>query len=102
MIDPAVARPTESEPEYLEFMHPLWNKGNGLRLLAEYMNIPQEQTAAIGDYLNDLEMLQYAGYSGAVANGAEAVRMIADVIAPSNDDGGVAWFIDRILDRSSS
>jgi Cof subfamily protein (haloacid dehalogenase superfamily) len=96
-IDQALARPTESEPEYLEFMHPMSNKGNGLAVLAAHLGIDRDRTAAIGDYLNDLEMLAWAGYSGAVSNAAEAVRSAADVIAPSNDEGGVGWFIDEIL-----
>ncbi|AIE87754.1 Cof-type HAD-IIB family hydrolase [Fimbriimonas ginsengisoli] len=101
-IPPELALPTESEKEYLEFMHPLANKGNGLRRLAEELGIPQERTAAIGDYLNDLEMIQWAGVSGAVANGAEAVRAIANVVAPTNDEGGVAWFIDWLLSPKPS
>jgi hydroxymethylpyrimidine pyrophosphatase-like HAD family hydrolase len=42
-------------------------------------------------------MLVYAGFSGAMANGADRVKEIADVIVPTNDEGGAVEFIDRVL-----
>jgi Cof subfamily protein (haloacid dehalogenase superfamily) len=98
-LDPEAARPTESEPEYLELMHPLANKGDGLSRLADRLGVGAEETAAIGDYFNDLEMLAWAGIAGAVGSGAEAVKLAADVITPSNDEGAVSWFIDWLLEN---
>jgi len=88
---------TESEPEYIEMSDVRANKGSALRILAEHLEIEQESTAAIGDYLNDLEMVRWAGLGGAVGNATDLVLESADVVAPRNDDGGVAWFIDWVL-----
>ena len=88
---------TESEAEYLEFLSPVVSKGKALQFLAAHLGIPQEQTAAIGDYLNDVEMVEWAGFGGAVANGRDEVKAVADVIVASNQEAGVAEFIDLIL-----
>jgi len=99
-LSPEVAFLTESEPEYLEVLSPAANKGNGLRVLAQYLGIPQEETAAIGDYLNDVEMVQWAGIGAAVANAVDEVKAVADVHMPSNEEGGVARFIDYLIERN--
>lgn len=96
-LDPAIVRPTESEPEYLELMHPDANKGRGLAAVCERLGIAREQTAALGDYLNDLEMIRWAGVGGAVGNAAAVVRDSADIVTPTNDEGAVSWFIDWLL-----
>lgn len=99
-LDPNFARVTESEPEYLEFLSPQAHKGSGVAAIAQMLGIRQEETAAIGDYLNDIEMLQWAGISAAVENAARETRAIADVLVESNENGGVARFIDSyVLNR---
>jgi Cof subfamily protein (haloacid dehalogenase superfamily) len=96
-IDPNRCRMTESEPEYLEFMPSHVSKGAALASLAGNLGIPQNRVAAVGDYLNDLEMLTFAGHSAAMSNGAEATKLAADRVVRSNDEGGVAEFIDILL-----
>lgn len=96
-IDPAVCRMTESEAEYLEFLPTDVSKGAALAMVGAGFGIPPERTAAIGDYLNDLEMLTYAGHSAAVGNAAEATKTAADRVVGTNDEGGVGQFIDWLL-----
>jgi len=90
-------RITESEPEYLEFMLEGATKGTAIEKLADHLGLGQTEVAAIGDYLNDVEMLQWAGTSAAVANAHEATKNSAKYIVSSNDAGGVAEFIDEIV-----
>ncbi len=90
-------RMTLSEPEYLEFLSPKATKGAALSTIASVLNIRQEETAAIGDYLNDLEMLRWVAVGGAVANALEEVKREADVVVASNEDGGVGEFIDSVV-----
>src|SRR5205807_398564 len=52
---------TESEPEYLELLSPQADKGLALRRLAGMRGLDRTEVAAIGDYLNDLEMIRFAG-----------------------------------------
>jgi Cof subfamily protein (haloacid dehalogenase superfamily) len=96
-LEPHDVRVTESEPEYLEFLAPEADKGTSLARLSALLGVERAEVAAIGDYLNDLEMVRWAGVGAAVANGAAELKAEADVVAPSNDEGGVAWFIRQIL-----
>jgi Cof subfamily protein (haloacid dehalogenase superfamily) len=90
-------RATESEPEYLEFMHADATKGYALERLCAALGILREETAAIGDYLNDLEMLEFAGLSAAVANAHPCVRNTANMVVSSNERGGVSEFIQEFV-----
>lgn len=96
-LDASEVRITESEPEYLEFLAPNAHKGHGLKLLAESLGIDRDETAAIGDYLNDVEMLRWAGFSAAVGNAAQGAKEAADVVVADHEEGGVAEFIDRYV-----
>jgi hydroxymethylpyrimidine pyrophosphatase-like HAD family hydrolase len=57
-----------------------------------------EQTAAFGDYLNDLEMLGAAHWSYAMAD-AHPVAAVARFRAPSNADAGVLTVIEELIAR---
>jgi Cof subfamily protein (haloacid dehalogenase superfamily) len=88
---------TYSEPEYLEFLCPDCDKGTGLAAIARELGIPRERTAAIGDYLNDVPMLQWAGHSAAVANAVPEAKAVADVIVASHEQCGVAEYVAMLL-----
>lgn len=88
---------TLSEPEYLEFLPGGVTKGDGLRNLAEHLGFAREEVAAIGDYYNDLEMIQWAGLGGAVGNAAPEVREAADLVVGTNDEDGLAEFVEHVL-----
>ena len=53
---------------------------------------------AIGDGLNDLSMLQYAGLGVAMENAPSAVKEVADYITYSNDRDGVAYVLDHFIE----
>ena len=66
------------------------NKGDGLRLLAEKLNIPMSATMAFGDGLNDLSMIRAAGIGVAMGNACREVLEIADHVTSDCDHDGVA------------
>lgn len=74
-------------------------KGNTLLKMQEIFKVEKEETAAFGDYMNDIEMLQYAGYSYAVENAHENLKKVAKFIAPRNTDYGVTKIIRELLDE---
>ena len=88
---------TLSEPEYLEFLCPEASKATGLAAVAELLNVRQEETAAIGDYYNDVPMLLWAGVSAAVDNAPEEVKAAAGMVVRAHHEHGVAEFIDYLL-----
>ena len=81
----------------LEVMNPATNKGAALSALAEMLSIAQGEVLAIGDSSNDAAMLAYAGVGVAMANGEEELKKIADRIAPSNEEGGVADILEMAV-----
>lgn len=89
---------TFSKPHYLEIMPPGVTKGAGLRKLCEHLGIPLGETVAVGDSLNDVEMLREAGIGVAVANAGERVKQAADhTTTASAEEAAVAEVIDRFF-----
>ena len=81
----------------LEVMDNRVSKGNGLKYLCNKLNISSENVIAIGDNENDISMLQYAGLGVAMGNGVEKAKSVADLIAESNDEDGVAKIIEKYI-----
>lgn len=73
------------------------HKGNAIKALQEVYDISIDETVVFGDYMNDYEMLQSATYSFAMDNAIDEIKTIANFIAPSNNDEGVAQVIKQIL-----
>lgn len=71
------------------------SKADGMRIMLEAVGISRENSIAMGDSLNDLEMIQYAGIGVAMDNAAEPIKQIADVITLHARDGGVGAFIEE-------
>lgn len=72
-------------------------KGTAVRELAESEGILQEEVIAMGDNLNDLPMIEYAGLGVAMENGDPRVKEKADFITKSNDNYGVAYAIEKFV-----
>ncbi|MBW7916337.1 MAG: HAD family hydrolase [Trueperaceae bacterium] len=73
------------------------NKGQAVRALQAALGVPPERTAVFADYLNDLEMLDAARWSFAMANAHPQVRERAAYLAPSNDEHGVVTVLRHLL-----
>lgn len=90
----AVAR---SQSYYLDFTHPLANKGGAFRALASMLGIGEQRIAAIGDGMNDIAMFERAGVSIAMGNGFPEVRRAARFVTASNAEEGFAHAVDRFV-----
>ncbi len=82
---------------WLDLAHPLANKGRALRFLQEMLGVEQRETMVFGDYLNDLEMMNEAHYSFAMANAHPDVIRASRFRAPGNADYGVTRVISQLL-----
>ena len=69
-------------------------KWNGIRTMLAALNIPKSETVYFGDDNDDIEPIEMCGTGVAVANAIEAVINKADYVAGSNDEDGVAHFIE--------
>lgn len=72
-------------------------KGRALDALAQHMGIDRYAVMAVGDAGNDLNMLEYAYHSVAMANARDGVGKVCRYRTLSNDECGVAWMIDQVL-----
>ncbi len=86
-----------SEPFFLELVPLGIDKAQSLSVLLQKIGGTKGEMIAFGDGFNDLSMIEFAGVGVAMANGQDAVKSRADVVALSNDEDGVADFIEREL-----
>ena len=66
-----------------------FTKGSALRYLSGYLGIPIEDTIAIGDSENDLEMIRAAGTGIAMGNASDNVKEAADDVTRCVEEDGV-------------
>lgn len=90
-----------STPYVIEFMAKGSSKGRTLKWLSEYLNIKRENILAVGNALNDLEMLQYAKIGVAMKNSDHDLLDKWDLVSEySNDEEGV-YNIIKYLEKMS-
>jgi Cof subfamily protein (haloacid dehalogenase superfamily) len=77
------------------------NKGNALREVQKLLNISKEETMVFGDYLNDIEMLQEATFSFAMANAHNDITKIANYATRSNNNFGVESILEKLIRANS-
>jgi len=89
---------TFSSNRYVEFNPKGVDKGvTGLEL-ADILHIDHDNTAALGDNLNDAAQIKAAGIGVAVANAKQEIKDIADIVlTTTNNDAAVADFIENYV-----
>lgn len=65
------------------------SKATGIAWLCERLNIPKEDTYALGDSINDLEMLAFVGHSIAMGNASPAAKDAAEYVTSHIHEDGV-------------
>ena len=73
------------------------SKASGLAALSELTGVGLGEIMACGDSHNDMAMLAEAGFSVAMGNGEPEVKALADYVAPSNEEEGVAHAVERFV-----
>ncbi|MCX5267552.1 Cof-type HAD-IIB family hydrolase [Streptomyces sp. NBC_00199] len=86
-----------SGEHWVDVMNRTAHKGAALRRLQHELGVTPAQTMVFGDYLNDLQMLDAADWSFAMANAHPEVVRRARHLAPSNNEDGVLRTITRVL-----
>ena len=89
---------TRTQWNFLELMNAGVSKGKGLEFAMDRLALKMEEVIAFGDDENDIPMLLAAGFSVAPSNAKENVKIHANFIAGSNNDDGVAVFLEEFLD----
>lgn len=72
------------------------DKGLALTELAKHLKVDIQRTIAVGDYLNDIPMIEKAGVGIAVKNALPEVKAVADYVTVSNEEHAIAKIISHI------
>lgn len=87
-----------SSVKYLEIIHKDASKGNAVKFLCDYLQIPISQAIAAGDAANDISMLKAAGIGVAMENGTSDTKEVADYITKkSNNEDGILEIFENWL-----
>ena len=78
-----------------QIMHRNATKSKAVEALTHHYNISPTEVIAFGDDLNDIELLSWAGIGVAMGNAVDTVKAIANEICLSNEDDGVAVWIEE-------
>lgn len=86
-----------SSPASMEITHPEATKGKALEALCKLLEIPPEQTMALGDSGNDESMLRKAGLGIAMGSAPDFIKAAADAVTETNENDGAAMAIERYV-----
>ena len=74
-----------------ELINRKFDKGLGIRRMAEALDFPIEDTVGFGDSMNDLEMIETVGTSVCMANGSPQLKRKSNLVCPAVEEDGLAW-----------
>lgn len=86
-----------SQPPIIELLLPGINKGYALKQLCQQQGLDMSRVIAIGDEMNDIEMLEEVGYSVAMGQASDAVKKVARYQTLTNNEAGVAHILNQLI-----
>ena len=94
-----------SSKNYYEMLPQDADKGKALQKLTDLLRLRKENSCAVGDYYNDIELLSEAGMAIVPSNAPVEIQAMADCVACHCRDGAVAdaiaWIEDRLKETKS-
>ena len=78
-----------------ELINRRFDKGRGVRRIAEKLGVPLSDAVGFGDSMNDLELIETAGVGVCMANGSETLKARADWVCPALEEDGLAQAFER-------
>lgn len=82
---------------YTEISPQNGNKWTAVNKLAELLSINNEEIMTIGDNMNDLLMIEKAGFGVAMGNSAPSLKEVAKFVTEDNENDGVALAINKYV-----
>ena len=79
-----------------ELINRAFDKGRGVRIVADALGFDLADTIGFGDSMNDLEMIQTVGTSVCMANGSPALKAVSDRVCPAVEDDGLARAFEEL------
>lgn len=90
----------EDDEKWFTLINKLASKGEAIKELAKYLNIPTCDLIGIGNDYNDIPMFENVGTSIAVENSDTEVKKRANIIIESNSSDGVAKYLETLLNQN--
>jgi Cof subfamily protein (haloacid dehalogenase superfamily) len=87
----------DKHADWVYFLHPSGTKAYALQWLARQYGLTMADVIAVGDGVNDIEMLAEAGFGVAMGNATERVQREAELVIGHHLDEGLASFIEEHL-----
>ena len=72
-------------------------KGNAIKRLLEFLDLEKKNAICFGDHINDFSMFESVGTKVAMGNGMQDLKEKADYITLTNNENGVAHFIEKYM-----
>ena len=79
-----------------ELINRQFDKGKGVRIVAEHYGMNLADTIGFGDSMNDLEMIETVGYSVCMANGSPALQARSDLVCPAVEEDGLYMAFEKL------
>lgn len=73
------------------------SKGAAIEKVLKHLNISKENSIGFGDHINDYDLFNAVGFKVAMGNANEKLKEKADYVTLTNDENGVADFINKFL-----
>jgi Cof subfamily protein (haloacid dehalogenase superfamily) len=87
----------QSYPMFLEITSSKVSKGRALEAVAASLGVSREEVMAVGDGMNDLPMLTWAGTGVAMGHGPEALKQVAAYVTKGGPGDGVVEALERYV-----
>ncbi len=85
-----------TSPYTLEVVNKGVNKGSGVQKLVDLLGISAENTSAIGDYYNDVDMLKTVSHPACCGQAPDDIKALCEYVACHCNKGAVADFINYL------
>lgn len=99
ILNPFIMQDSFSDERRINIVLKDTNKINALKLLSSKLNVPLENIIFFGDGLNDLEVFESEVFSVAMSNALEEIKNKSNDITLSNDEDGVAIYLEKLLNQ---
>lgn len=84
-----------SKPFFIEINDKGISKGVALDYLCQQLKVDRNEVLALGDGLNDVSMIEYAGIGVAMGNANDKLKAVADYVTKTNDEDGWSYAVEK-------
>ena len=86
-----------SRPKYLEAIPACSGKDKAIEFYINRIGCDKRDVAAFGDSNNDTDMIRAAHFGVAMGNAREECKLVADAVADTNDNDGLAKMLESFI-----